>query len=187
MAGYLQIDLKVQQPAPTSLQATSKSGGHHLHVHNPDFKSSSRFLLLDLKCSFNVQYTHSTKKTLSSFHRATASPPPAHPRSISCFYTSPLTLSFEPIPPHSIPPPPTPSSTSGMPRLIRSSQFRFRRLQRREQQIPDIARRLIEIEAHPLAAKAFAHDVELDAVIMNRVSHRSQSPKPDNPRHKERG
>lgn len=47
--------------------------------------------------------------------------------------------------------------------LDRSSQLRLRRLQRREQQIPDIARRFVEVEAHALAAKALAHDVELDA------------------------
>jgi hypothetical protein len=38
------------------------------------------------------------------------------------------------------------------------------RLQSRRQHIPYIPRRLVQVEAHPLAAQLLGHDVELDTV-----------------------
>jgi hypothetical protein len=63
--------------------------------------------------------------------------------------------------------PPYKSQTRSDPRLQRgfwpTSELGFRRLQRWHQHLSDIARRLIEVEAHPLGAEVLADNVELNA------------------------
>ena len=58
-----------------------------------------------------------------------------------------------------------------------ASQLRLRRLQVGHQHVPHIARRLAEIEAHPLGAEVLAHDVELDPVS-SQISTHSSTPLP---------
>jgi len=53
---------------------------------------------------------------------------------------------------------------------IRCLQLGLGRFQAREQHIPDVARGLVEVEAHSLAAEFLGYDVELYAILVNHIS-----------------